>query len=304
MSHLLERRKFLAGIGAMLFAPKAWTASSQDLDVEVRYLDFKEDRPQRRSMVLVVPRHLPKGTRVPLLLLLHGRGEVGNVRTGAHAWVERYGLVSAYERLRRPQVAQLSKRRDWSDEALAAANGALNASPFRGLVIACPYTPDIRGQQVEAYARWVMSEAIPRAHLEAAETVDPKLVSIDGCSMGGPIALEVFLRHPSVFRAWGGVQSAIGTERAGSFADRIAAAFKASGPRPLHIETSAEDPFRPGNEALSQALRARGIAHELQVLPGPHDQPWLRESGTIEMLRWHDSLGDRHEHLSATERPR
>ena len=30
------------------------------------------------------------------------------------------------------------------------------------------------------------------------------------------------------------------------------------------------------------------IANDLQILPGPHDQPWLRESGALEMLLWHD----------------
>jgi hypothetical protein len=30
------------------------------------------------------------------------------------------------------------------------------------------------------------------------------------------------------------------------------------------------------------------VANTLRVLPGPHDQPWLREAGTIEMLHWHD----------------
>jgi len=40
--------------------------------------------------------------------------------------------------------------------------------------------------------------------------------------------------------------------------------------------------------ALSRALHERGITHDLAVLPGPHDQPWLRETGTLEMLLWQD----------------
>jgi len=30
------------------------------------------------------------------------------------------------------------------------------------------------------------------------------------------------------------------------------------------------------------------VARDLLVLPGWHDQPWLREAGTLEMLLWHD----------------
>ena len=60
-----------------------------------------------------------------------------------------------------------------------------------------------------------------------------------------------------------------------------------SGPRPLHLLTSSRDPFREANQRLAAELMRRGVPHQLRVLPGPHDQPWLRESGTLEMLLWH-----------------
>ena len=60
---------------------------------------------------------------------------------------------------------------------------------------------------------------------------------------------------------------------------------------PRYFLTSSADPFLAGNQALAAALRKKGVACDLRVLPGPHDQPWLREAGTIEMLLWHDRRG-------------
>jgi acetyl esterase/lipase len=76
--------------------------------------------------------------------------------------------------------------------------------------------------------------------------------------------------------------------RVAAFADRIAAAVAKVGPRPLHLLTSEADPFRDQNVSLAQALKKKSIPVDLAILPGPHDQPWLREAGTIEMLLWHD----------------
>jgi enterochelin esterase-like enzyme len=56
----------------------------------------------------------------------------------------------------------------------------------------------------------------------------------------------------------------------------------------LHIETSTGDAFYRANLALSRELKKNGTPHDLVVLPGPHDQPFLREAGTLEMLLWHD----------------
>jgi hypothetical protein len=100
----------------------------------------------------------------------------------------------------------------------------------------------------------------------------------------------MFLRRPQDFACWGGVQTAIGVTMAPRYAERIAAALAEVGRRPIHVETSSGDPFRPANEALSRELDRRGVPHEFVMRPGPHDQAWLREAGTVEMLLWHDEL--------------
>jgi enterochelin esterase-like enzyme len=299
----LPRRTFLLGLAAASAnaaiplpsrSALAAQAPSAPLDLDVRDITVEGDSALGRRFVLLVPKHLAKGERVPLLVLLHGLGETGDERMGAYAWLERYGLGTAYDRLRRPPIKRTSKRADWSDARVSEINALLASRPFKGMAIACPYTPNVakspRGPTaaLDAYARWIAEVVLPRARQEAPVIPDAAHTAIDGCSLGGYVGLEVFLRKPDLFSAVGGVQAAFGTHRAAGYADRIAAAT----PRPtrIHLETSSADPFREANALLSSLLHKKGVANDLLILPGPHDQPWLRESGTLEMLLWHDRI--------------
>ncbi len=267
-------------------------------ELEVRDLDLPGDRSLGRRMTLALPRKQGLA-KAPLLVLLHGLGETGDQRLGAFAWLERYGLASAYARLSSPPVVRTSKRIDFTDEHLASVNAELALTPFAGFVIACPYTPNINKTAnptlaLEGYAQWIVDVVIPRARAEAAIADASALIALDGCSLGGFVALEVFLRKPETFGALGIVQAAIGAYRAPSYAARIGKAIAAVGGRDLHLETSRLDPFREANVALSVELDRAHIPHELVTLPGPHDQPFLREVGTLEMLRWHDRRFRKH----------
>jgi pimeloyl-ACP methyl ester carboxylesterase len=275
-------------------APPPGSAPPAPADLEIRDISIEGIG---RRFVLLVPRHLAKDERVPLLILLHGLGETGDPRMGAYAWLERYGLGTAYDRLRRPPVQRTSKRADWTDERVREVNAALAARPFRGFCIACPYTLNVNkspspARTLDEYAGWIADVVIPRVRREAPVIPDTAHTAIDGCSLGGYVGLEVFLRRPDLFASWGGVQSAFGAHRAAGYADRIEKALASQAPRSirLHLETSSGDPFREGNALLSSLLTKKGIANELRILPGPHDQPWLRESGTLEMLLWHDRM--------------
>jgi enterochelin esterase-like enzyme len=245
-----------------------------------------------RRFLMCVPKHLRPGEKVPLVVLLHGLGETGDQRLGAYAWVERYGLVTAYERLRRPPVQRTGKRKEWTDARLAEVNASLAKQPFSGLCLVCPYTPNVNKLpdptgSLDAYAKWLTEVVIPRARKDAPVHEGAARTAIDGCSLGGYVALEVFARRPDAFGAFGGVQSALGEARAPGYADRLSKAVSGK-PRPLHLLTSEGDPFLPGNRKLAAELTKRGVACDLRVIPGPHDQPWLREAGTIEMLLWHE----------------
>lgn len=262
---VISRRAVLAGAAGIVVTRRA----RADVDPAWRptSLDVREipvEGTQSRRFVLGVPTHLVAGERVPLLVLLHGLGETGDERMGAWAWFERYGLGTSYDRLR--------------------AGGSM-----RGLVLACPYMPNLpmaEPRTFDAYARWLVETVVPRARQEAPAIDAAAATYLAGCSLGGHFSLEFLLRRPEAFGAWGGVQTAVGEGAGRRYGQRLAQ----SGVRELLVETSTGDPFRAGNEALSRALDASSVRHTFVELPGPHDQRWLRSSGTARMLSWFDAL--------------
>jgi predicted esterase len=246
----------------------------------------------RRAFVLV-PRDAAKGARLPLLILLHGLGETTSEDAGVRAWVDRYGLVSCHARLAHPPVTPVTNRGDLTADRARAINTELAAHPYDGqIVLACPFTPNVwrtpnPRRALDRYADWIADALLPELRAKTPAHPSPARTGFDGCSLGGFVGLEVFLRKPELFGAWGGVQSAFAEAAAPAFATRLAAALERAGPRRLHIETSTGDPFFKANVALARELERRGISHDRAVLPGPHDQPFLREAGTLEMLLWH-----------------
>lgn len=290
------RRTFLGAVAAGLTAFESRIVEADSFssaDIDVRDLALPGDRALGQRMTLVIPKKIALTSNLSLLVLLHGLGETGDQRTGVFAWLERYGLASNLERLYRPPIVRTAKRGDFTEEHLRAVNADLAATPFTGFAIACPYTPNVNRAAnlkttLDGYASWITDTVIPTARREVSISNDIGRTAIDGCSLGGFVAIEVFLRKPQSFGALGTVQAAIGTHRAAPYAERLANVIKEHGPRGLHIETSSGDPFREANEALANELTKKGVAQETIILPGPHDQPWLREVGTLEMLRWHD----------------
>lgn len=237
-------------------------------------------------MVLVLPRYRSASDGpLPLTVFLHGLGETTEERAGAWAWVERYGLGSAYHRLKRAPIDRTSRRGEWTDERLVEVNRELEREPFRGFAMACPFMPNPKGAaDLDAYARWLEESALPRCRHEANIQTDRASTSLCGVSLGGYVSLEMLTRLPRVFGAWAGLQTAIGTFAASRYADKIAAMDRTA----LYILTSALDHWKKSSEALHAAFDAKNLAHTFRVIPGPHDQPWLREAGTIEALLWLD----------------
>lgn len=279
---MISRRALLAGTACAL-APRAVAADASG-NWRPRQLELREVAVAgslSRLIVVGTPRHLAPFERVPLLVLLHGLGETGDARTGAWAWFERYGLGTGYD--------------------------ALCDSPsFRGLVLACPYMPNLPIADpgaLDVYARWIVEVVIPTARRECPVIDSSPATYLGGCSLGGHFSLEVLLRRPEVFSAWGGVQTAIHEAAAVRYAQRLADVAAHNGPRELLVETSTEDPFRRGSEALSTELARLGQGNRFIELPGPHDQAWLRSSGTPAMLQWFDALPRRELRPAPIERP-
>ena len=251
---------------------------------------------QYRALVLSP---VPTGTdRVyPGLLLFHGRGESRRVELGLHAWRTRYGLVQSDARARRlPLALTKDERRYIRPEQLLALESALRDDPFAGLVYICPFTPNPHTARspetlLDGYAEWIEQALLPaaRAHAPLASVGAPAL-GVDGCSLGGFVAAEIFVRKPHLFQTFGVVQSAFGAQRAPGYAEALARALGAGALHGVHLETSTLDPFRGSVDALGQELGRRGARFDSELLPGPHDQAWLRATGTLAMLAWHERV--------------
>lgn len=293
----IPRRSFLSlsvavSTAAVGLPVAAATPESEDLAQHDLVLDG--DRKIARRALVLAPTHVSAKTRLPVLVLLHGLGETGNELLGIHAWGERYGAVGAYERLRRPPLQRtLERARYLTDDRLRTLDAALADRPFRGMVLVCPVTPNPRRigsveRVLDRYADWIDETLLPAVRAKVPSAEGPASTGLDGCSLGGWVGMEVFLRKPWLFGSFGCVQAAFNVAKARRYAERIAETFAGAAPRPVHVETSSTDPFRRANETLAERLGQLGVPHELRVPPGPHNQPWLREVGTLEMLLWHD----------------
>lgn len=244
-----------------------------------------------RALVLHPAQPAPDRT-YPGLLLFHGRGESRRPELGLHAWRSAYGLERAHARLVRPPLAlSRDERRYIRSDQLQRIDEALRDDPFGGFVYICPFTPNPhRARSAEAlldgYSDWVEHVLLPAARVRTP--LAPALLGVDGCSMGGFVAAEIFARKPHLFQTFGVVQPAFGEFRVSAYAERLASAQGSGSLRDIHLLTSTLDPYRRSVEALGRELETRGARFELDILPGPHDQPWLRATGTLAMLAWHE----------------
>jgi predicted esterase len=270
----------------ILAQPRSDREEDEDLR-NLRLLDFSEGG---RRVVLIVPRYLQPDQKIPLVVFLHGLGETVDEKLGAYAWVDKYGLGSAWQRMKRAPIERTSTRGEWTDARLAEVNAELAARPFRGFAMVCPYMPNLKGAaEVDAYAKWIESSLLPRVRKETRVFEDVDRTYLCGVSLGGYVSLEVLVRLPHVFGAWCGLQTAIGTWAAAGYAEKIAKA-RNKAEKPMLILTSTQDHWKASSEALAAELKTRNLPHAYRVIPGPHDQPWLREAGTIESLHWLDRL--------------
>ncbi len=235
-------------------------------DFTVLDLEVEGDKRIATRFTLFVPNHLAKDERVPLLVLLHGLGETGDSDTGVHAWVERYGLGTAYARLRRPPVTRASRSGSlFSDARLVEINAALAAQPFRGMAVACPYTPNIARLRdpegaLDTYASWIASVVVPRARKEAPPLPGAGRVALDGVSLGGFVGIEVFIRRPEAFGVWGGIQSAFNPARAPLYADKLAAVPALSGKTSVRVRDHRSRPVPRGQHRARRRAREEGPA--------------------------------------------
>lgn len=229
----------------------------------------------------------------PLLIALHGRGESGRgLDVGAGGWPNNYMLDRMHRRLLEPPLVPADLRNMVSPERLQKLNASLAQSPYRGLGVACPYTPDLRDKSAlgaRPYARFLTEVLLPKLRIEAGSTAPRSAIGIDGVSMGGRLSLLVGLTHPEVFGAVGALQPAIRVDEAAQIS-ALAQSAMAKAKVLLRLVTSDEDYFLPAVKAASERMKADGVPHEMLVIPGTHSYEWNRGPGGAEMLLWHERV--------------
>ena len=279
---------FHLGLSQLAHGSSTGAAAFETIDLSV---DGSSDW-ARRTLV-----HIPSAARTQkkahILVLLHGMGETVSEQRGIHAWGDRYGLRQAYERLASPPLSRRLPQQPYLSAAkLERLNDMLENQRFTPPITVCPYTPNPyyvrpRHRILDEYTQWLVDALLPTVRMQLEPSIRLGNTGIDGCSLGGYMAIEAFLRRPEAFSTFGMVQGAISTHEADAYAERLADTLRQSGPRPIHLSTSTDDPFRRANDKLYFNLYKRGIPCHLEVTPGPHNQAWLREIGTLDMLLWH-----------------
>ena len=162
--------------------------------IDVQALDFGRETGTAQKVVILTPRWGAPNERFPLLIALHGRGESNRgLEVGAWAWAKDYWLDRTMVRIRElpldaDALQYLADRRE-----LDRLNGALAKRAFQGLVVACPYTPDILGSDDldagEPFAAFLKKHLIPTVRRRFPVIALPEATGIDGVSLGGRMAL-------------------------------------------------------------------------------------------------------------------
>jgi iron(III)-salmochelin esterase len=221
--------------------------------------------------------------RFPVLIALHGRGEARkSPKDGAMGWFRDYELLRALTRIEAPPLNHADFRGFVDPARLAHINGELAAKPYGGLIVVCPYLPDIDMQkpaQASAYGRYLVNTLLPEIHARTPSLKGAASLAIDGVSLGGATALQVGFEHPNVFGSVGGIQPAIQSADTSMWVDRAARARSRNAAQKLRLLTSSQDYFRD-----------QGQSHKFLEVPGPHDYVFNQGPGAYELLYFHERM--------------
>lgn len=201
------------------------------------------------------PGHGP-GSRLPLIVMLHGYGDDHRTALVGMTPAQAVALRVGGERLAPTALVTVD-----------GGDGYWNPHP---------------GDDPQAM---VVDELIPLCQAKGLG-VAPKGIALMGISMGGYGALAIAERHRGLVAAVAAISPAVWTTydqaraaNAGAFASRAAfsagdVVAHASALRgvPVRVASGADDPFHPGVEALMSALSARSVT---LVAAGCHTDPFF-----------------------------
>jgi pimeloyl-ACP methyl ester carboxylesterase len=308
----ITRRSWLTGLCALGWAgttkfripPRPGTFSSKaavHVPADLKLLDWKfpGSKPWENRAVILVPSQLSPKERVPVLVMMHGFKEATiNAEAGAYAWLNKYDVGKSYARLRHAPVASTQARHDLTAQRALELNRILKSKPFKKMVLVCPYTPNVwfyhdHSKALDIYADFLDKTLFPRIAKEIPQAdIRPAHVGIDGCSFGGYVAIETFLRIPQRFGVLGLVQGALsqgsmGVRKLTDYADAVQKARKNHHLKRVHILTSNHDKYLKISKEFEQALIQRKVPADFLESRGNHDSTFLKDVGGLEMLLWH-----------------
>jgi enterochelin esterase-like enzyme len=261
-----------------------------DRKVEVLEWPMVNEMGGAKRATVLLPQPIPAGVKLPVLVALHGLGETIDPMTGARAWPKSYALEAAYNRMLDPPLHPEDLQGLVTSERLTEINDSLAKRELGGVIVVCPYLPkDIGGgTPMELYAKWIGDRLLPRVRSELPALDTTAATGIDGVSLGGWSALRIGMLRPDLFGAVGALQPAVNDLAQVDWAVQLLSQGLKG--RPFRFITSTEDMYRLTLTELDKRLTAKGIAHEFAITPGPHDYPWNKGPGAVEMLLWHDRV--------------
>jgi hypothetical protein len=242
----------------------------------------------------------PADAKYPLVIALSGRGEARKVPSeGALGWPRDYRLARAHERLCKPPLRPEDFQGLASRGEIRAANEELAKSPYRGVIVACPYTPDLElgggpdpfsqaelAEKQGPFGDWLVNHLVPFLRTRLPVVPTAAATGIDGVSLGGHLALRYGLAYPTAFGAVSGIQPAIQAHDATFWADQMVRARKANPALALRVMTSDHDYFKEAVRALHRELARSGTPHQFDEVQGPHDYAFNRGPGSLALLRF------------------
>lgn len=226
--------------------------------------------------------------KYPLVVAFGGAGEcMRSPRQGALAWVHYYRADEAANALSSQNLTSSDFRGLVNKDQLEKFNHNLQLSPYRGVILVCPYSPALGlqpGLEFPEYEKYIVDELIPA--LCKHYRVDPSRIGVNGVSMGGARSMYYGFKYPEVFKRIGSVQAAVGpfmeTYRLliNSNHDQIS---KCS----IQIVSSDGDIFLKSVDTFSSMLNSLRLPHSLLILTGPHDYIFNQGPGSLALLAFH-----------------
>jgi enterochelin esterase-like enzyme len=182
-----------------------------------------------------------------------------------------------------------------TDERLAKINAQLERQPYRPMIVAMPYLPDMLGgetafENAPELSEFVVDRLLPRLYSQTPALGTPASTGIDGVSLGGRAALLVGLSRPMAFGAVAGTQAAVDPAELGRFAAMARKAQQRNPALSLRLLTSTSDYYHDVLEDLHEHFAKAGVRSELLVVSGTHSYAFNRGPGSYEMLLHHSAV--------------